>query len=170
MRYDANMMKKTKITGISALVLLVVTTFPAAAEKYAAVDGDSLVAGERRIRLDGIDAPEFVQNCYDESAAEYPCGLDSLHYLENLMQDSTIRCDCLPLKDKYNREICECFADDVCLNEAMVFGGYAVTYRSDKYIDAERDAKEHKRGVWRGKFMRPALFRALERVQKSNRV
>lgn len=144
----------------------VLPAFVAAAQTYTAVDGDSLAEGTRRIRLDGIDAPEFVQSCYTDSEAEYTCGLEALRYLEDLMKDSEIRCDCLPEKDKYDREICECFADDVCLNEAMVFGGYAVTYRSDKYADAEKSAKEHKRGIWAGKFMQPALFRALERVQK----
>ena len=159
----ANMKNVMKIICLVSGMLFAVA---ASAQTYTAVDGDSLADGERRIRLDGIDAPEFVQSCYTDSGAEYTCGLDALRYLEDLMRDSEIRCDCLPEKDKYDREICECFADDVCLNEAMVFGGYAVTYRSDKYADAEKNAKEHKRGIWTGKFMRPALFRALERVQK----
>ena len=135
------------------------------AAEYRVVDGDSLESGERRIRLDGIDAPEFVQNCYDATDASYPCGLEALKYLENLIQDSEVQCDCLPEPDIYGREMCECFADDVSLNRAMVFGGYAVTYRSDRYAAAEQNAKEAKRGIWQGRFMRPALFRALERIK-----
>ena len=119
-----NMKNVTKIIWLIIGLLFAVAT---RAENYTAVDGDSLAEGERRIRLDGIDAPEFVQNCYTDSGAEYTCGLEALQYLEDLMRGNEIRCDCLPEKDKYNREICECFADDVCLNEAMVFGGFAVT-------------------------------------------
>ena len=164
MSYGTFMMKRIMFTLIFAVVASL-WIFGASAEIYKAVDGDSLEHGDRRIRLDGIDAPEFVQMCYNADDSEYTCGVDALKYLENLLHDSTVRCDCLMAKDKYGREICECFADDVSINEAMVFGGYAVTYRSDKYINAEREAKEYKRGIWRGKFMRPALFRALERLQ-----
>ena len=137
------------------------------AVEYKAADGDSLIQGDRRIRLNGIDAPEFIQVCYDINGKEYPCGLKSLQYLESLMKNSDISCDCLPEPDIYGREICECFADGVSLNRAMVFAGYAQTYRSDKYTDAEKSAKSEKRGIWQGKFMRPALFRALERVRQN---
>ena len=156
------MMKKMMFYILSALICGIFTS--AAAAEYTAVDGDSLVQGERRIRLDGIDAPEFIQSCYNAQGAEYPCGLEALQYLESLMQNNDITCDCLPEPDIYGREMCECFADDVSLNRAMVFAGFAMTYRSDKYTDAEKSAKSGKRGIWQGKFMRPALFRALERA------
>ena len=132
---------------------------------YEAVDGDSLVEGSRRIRLDEIDAPEFVQSCYNEVGKEYPCGLASLKYLQKLLLNADIHCDCLPQTDKYGREVCECFADEISINRAMVFAGYAMTYRSDKYAEAQADAQKHKRGIWQGKFMRPALYRALEKIQ-----
>ena len=162
MSYNVSMMKNM-IFIITAMILC---CFAAAAENYKAVDGDSLEEGNRRIRLDGIDAPEFVQMCYTADNTEYACGLEALRYLEKLLENSTVRCDCLINKDKYGREVCECFADDISLNRAMVFGGYAVTYRSDKYIEDEIDAKTNRRGIWQGKFMRPALYRALERLEK----
>ncbi len=152
----------------AVLLLFAVIPFAVAAERYKAVDGDSLEQAQRRIRLDGIDAPEFVQICYDADNTEYACGLEALQYLEKLLQNASVHCECAVQKDKYGREICECFADDISINRAMVFGGYAVTYRSDKYLGAERSAKENKRGIWRGKFMRPALFRALERLQNKD--
>ena len=158
------MMKNGIFYILSALIYGIFTS--AAAAEYTAVDGDSLVQGERRIRLDGIDAPEFIQSCYNAQGAEYPCGLEALQYLERLMQNNDITCDCLPEPDIYGREMCECFADGVSLNRAMVFAGYAQTYRSDKYTDAEKSAKSEKRGIWQGKFMRPALFRALERIKQ----
>lgn len=50
-----------------------------------AVDGDSLEDENRRIRLEGIDAPEYKQYCFDENKQKYMCGQDSLKYLQNLM-------------------------------------------------------------------------------------
>jgi len=163
-----SMKNMTMIICILMGFLFAATDVVAAPAAYTAVDGDSLEFGTRRIRLDGIDAPEFVQVCYDADNREYPCGVDALHYLENLLKGAEVRCDCAESKDKYDREVCECFADDVSLNKTMVFTGYAVTYRSDKYVADEQNAKEHKRGIWRGKFMRPALFRALERMQNKD--
>lgn len=160
-------MKNIKIM-IYVLAVILSAAADASAQPYKAVDGDSLIIGERRIRLDGIDAPEFVQICYDENNHDYPCGAASLQYLENLLQKAEVICNCQENKDKYDREVCECFADGVSLNKAMVFGGYAVTYRSNKYLADEQSAKQNKRGIWRGKFMRPALYRALERVQNKN--
>ena len=147
------------------MLLFAVISSAAAAKRYKAVDGDSLEQAERRIRLDGIDAPEFIQTCYNADNTEYACGLEALQYLEKLLQNSSVHCECAVQKDKYGREICECFADDISINQAMVFGGYAVNYRKDEYIEAEHNARENKRGIWRGKFMRPALFRTLERLK-----
>jgi len=166
MQYNVRMMIKRRILLPVTLILCTLCCFFAKATDYKAVDGDSLVFGERRIRLDGIDAPEFVQQCYTENKVEYPCGKESWHYLAELLEDSVVQCDCLPDKDKYGRDVCECYADEILLNKAMVSGGYAMTYRSDKYFEDEQSAKLGKRGIWRGKFMRPALFRALERLQK----
>ena len=155
------MLKKT----ILLILFLQLICIPASAAEYKAVDGDSLVQGERRIRLDGIDAPEFTQTCFDPKKQEYACGLTSVQYLEQLIEGKTVRCDCLPYKDKYKREICECYADGVSLNQAMVAAGNAVTYRSEKYQSDEKSAQSSKKGIWQGKFMRPALYRALSRLQ-----
>ena len=168
MCYGVFMMKLRKLIMLFITISGVAGSFSAAAESYTVTDGDSLEHGERRIRLDGIDAPEFNQVCYTANKQEYPCGADAQKYLENLLKDSEIRCDCSPEKDKYGREICECFADDISLNEALIFAGQAVAYRGDKYLAAEQEAKAYKRGIWRGKFMRPALYRALERLKSKN--
>jgi endonuclease YncB( thermonuclease family) len=36
-------------------------------------DGDTLVIGKQKIRLQGIDAPELYQTC-EENQQSYPCG------------------------------------------------------------------------------------------------
>ena len=126
-------------------------------------DGDSLETGERRIRLDGIDAPEFTQICQDNNGNDYDCGFQSLQYLENLVNGQEVDCQCLPDKDRYHREICECFVGSTSLNKAMVSAGWAVPYRDKTYVEEENKAKENKLGIWQGKHMRPAIYRALNK-------
>ena len=129
-----------------------------------AVDGDSLELETTRIRLDGIDAPEFFQTCYTAAGEEYACGQAATDYLRELIADQTITCDCLPAPDKYGRQICECFVGNISLNRQMVAVGLARTYRSTKYAPDEDAARLAKLGIWQGKHMRPALYRILYRL------
>ena len=43
---------------------------PIAGQKIYVVDGDSFVVGTRKLRLDGIDAPELKQTCNDGQDVE----------------------------------------------------------------------------------------------------
>jgi endonuclease YncB( thermonuclease family) len=133
------------------------------ASEVKVVDGDSLELNGTRIRLDGIDAPEFFQLCEDKNGKEYPCGQDSTTYLRDLIGANVPRCECNPQTDKYNRHICECFVGDVSLNQKMVYDGWARVYRSSKYAANEENAAEQHRGIWQGRHMRPALYRILQR-------
>src|SRR5437762_5667666 len=45
------------------------------------VDGDTLVLGERHIRLEGIDAPETDQVCLDTVGRRWTCGITARDYL-----------------------------------------------------------------------------------------
>lgn len=151
------------------VILSVMCCRLAVAGNYYPVDGDSLEQNDERIRLDGIDAPELAQSCYSASGEEYACGKQALQYLQNLTKNREVDCKCLEQNDIYGRRICECFAGEVSLNEAMVAAGWAMTYRDEKYAKAEQDAQLGKRGIWQGKFMRPALYRALERIKQTEK-
>lgn len=147
------------------IISLATYALTAKAETVRVIDGDSLEIGERQIRLDGIDAPEFTQICQTTDGKDYKCGIKALHYLEKLTKDKDVTCRCLPEKDHYKREICECFADDLSLNKALVEAGWAITYRDKTYLSSEESAKQSKRGIWQGKYMRPAIYRALHRTE-----
>lgn len=152
------------------LILLVLSFCRPTSAEYTAVDGDSLVRGDERIRLKGIDAPELSQKCRDEYENWYDCGRDSFEFLQSLMKDREIRCKCQKKRDRYKRKLCECFADgsSVSLNYDMVASGFAVSYKSKFYKAAEEEAEKHKYGIWRGRFMRPAVYRALQRANEKN--
>ncbi len=125
------------------------------------VDGDSLFIGKREIRLSGIDAPEYHQECYDENDAPYPCGKEAFWALKK-MAGKNIVCKKVTV-DRYRREVADCFCGKKNINKEMVRQGYAVAYDryTQNYVPAQNEAKKHKRGIWRGRFMKPELYRRL---------
>lgn len=135
-----------------------------AEEKVKVVDGDSLEIGGRRIRLLGIDSPEYRQTCYDKWHKRYSCGMKAKQYMEQLVSAGDVACREAGT-DRYKRSLCVCYSGKTDLNEEMVRAGWAVVYRDEgaDYREAEKDAKKHRRGIWQGKFMRPELYRFLNK-------
>ena len=64
-------------------------------------DGDSLTLGTERIRLRGIDAPEFGQTCRKDGA-DYPCGRRARETLVALIAGRPVSCSGWE-RDKYDR-------------------------------------------------------------------
>lgn len=135
------------------------------AEKYKIVDGDSLEKGKERIRLEGVDAPELFQKCYDETSKEYDCGFEATEALREFMKN--VKYCQASGKDVYERTLAECFDENrESINEKMVKSGYALSYGVG-FVKEEMYAKTNKKGIWRGKFMRPELYRALNKSKKT---
>ncbi|TIT92457.1 MAG: thermonuclease family protein, partial [Mesorhizobium sp.] len=63
------------VLGLFILVAARLDRFETRKEQGTAIvnDGDSLTLGTERIRMRGIDAPEYTQTCRKEGA-DYPCG------------------------------------------------------------------------------------------------
>ena len=113
--------------------------------------------------MEGIDAPEYHQQCFDADDKLYDCGKYAYEYLKDIIGDD-VECQYVA-KDKYKRSVAICYSQGVCLNEQMVRQGWAVAYDryTKNYVDEEVDAKENKRGIWQGRFMRPELYRVLHK-------
>ncbi|MCQ2741419.1 MAG: thermonuclease family protein [Alphaproteobacteria bacterium] len=135
--------------------------------EYHVVDGDSLEYGTERIRLNGIDAPEYFQSCKDQKGNDYSCGIAAKNHLAELVANG-ISCT-EQGTDKYGRSLQECFlSDGTDINKEMVASGWAVAY-GDKYKKEETQAKQARKGIWKGKFMRPELYRALNGNKQKNK-
>ena len=124
-----------------------------------AKDGDSLMVGEREVRLFGIDAPEWDQTC-KRGGQDWTCGHDAAEELSRLVTGQDISCVAVDT-DVHGRTVAQCTARGVDVNRAMVASGYAVAYRhySTAYVSAEESAKANRRGLWAGTFEMPSQYR-----------
>ena len=128
------------------------------------IDGDSIVVGGREVRLEGIDAPEYHQDCYSAKGEAYACGVRAMEYMQKLVKGKKLRCEPIEI-DRYKRVVAVCFVGGKNLNAEMVSSGNAVAYDryDDAYVGLEKEARQNKRGIWGGKFMRPEFWRLLNR-------
>lgn len=146
----------------SALAALLLAASPSQPLYGLAVagDGDSLTVGGERIRLFGIDAPEFDQTCKKEGRI-WACGSASAQYLAKLVTGREVRCQRVAT-DQYERTLARCSVGETDINRHMVASGYAVAFRkySNDYVAAEESAKAAKRGMWAGSFEMPSEVRS----------
>lgn len=119
------------------------------------VDGDSLEIGATRIRLHGIDAPEFTQTCM-RGGASYACGREARRALAALVTPG-LQCSGNEI-DRYGRLLARCEAGGRDINREMVASGWAVAYGA--YEAEERAARQAGSGLWAGTFQRPRDWRA----------
>jgi endonuclease YncB( thermonuclease family) len=125
----------------------------------AAVDGDSLLVGNQKVRLFGIDAPEFDQTCKKDGQA-WGCGQEAKRQLETLVSGQRIECQGRGV-DTYNRILAVCSAGYLELNRTMAEQGWAIAFRefSDDYVAAEVQAKTQGIGIWSSTFATPSEYR-----------
>ncbi|MBN8530947.1 MAG: thermonuclease family protein [Alphaproteobacteria bacterium] len=118
-------------------------------------DGDTLTVQGKRIRLQGVDAPELHQTCRLEGRT-WACGQEAKRYLEQLVAGQEITCTD-ESTDKYGRGLSYCSAGEINLNAAMVRAGYALAYRQydKRFINDEDEAHMAKAGIWAGSFEAP---------------
>ena len=127
--------------------------------KAKIIDGDTIHIGKNKIRLHGIDAPEWNQNCTINDII-WECGKKSTLALKKLIANQNVVCEIKSI-DRYKRYIAVCFSNKVNLNKKMVHNGWAIAYRyySKDYIEEEDLARKNKVGIWKGKFIEPYQFR-----------
>jgi micrococcal nuclease len=120
------------------------------------VDGDTIEVSYRQrtidVRLIGIDTAESVApgepvQCYAMAASRFTT---------SQLEGERVRLEFdIERIDRYGRTLAYVWLGDELFNEALVRGGYAfvTTYPPDvkyesAFLDAQRDARAHGRGVW----------------------
>jgi endonuclease YncB( thermonuclease family) len=115
------------------------------------VDGDTIVVGDTRIRLEGIDAPEAGQTCSRRPTGDWPCGTEATAALASLIEGKVVRCEPMG-SDRYRRTLGVCFLGAEDLNAWMVRQGHAWAFvrYSTRYVAEEGQARAKGLGIWQG--------------------
>jgi endonuclease YncB( thermonuclease family) len=131
------------------------------------IDGDTLEIHGTRIRLWGIDAPESTQLCRGEDSLQYRCGALAANDLDAFIARRPV--DCLPMNlDQYGRTVATCSTGGVDLGEWLVSNGLALDwphYSKGRYKIAQHNAERAGRGLWKGSYVEPWLYRVGIRAQ-----
>jgi endonuclease YncB( thermonuclease family) len=125
------------------------------------LDGDTLDLGPVRVRIHGIDAPEFSQTCAAARGGAWDCGKVAAARLAALAGGGRVVCDPRE-RDQYGRIVARCEAEGVDLGGALVSEGLAWAFLrySDDYAATEAAAREAGRGVWQADTMAAWDYRA----------
>ena len=157
---------------LAAAVLLPALVSALPAETLAGypeiLDGDTLrFASGERVRLAGVDAPESSQLCAKASGKRYGCGRAAREALKTLVGSGLVRCEASQ-RGRYGRLIAVCFnADGQDVAGRLVAQGWALAYRrySSEYVSREQAARKARRGLWRGRFIKPWEWRRGRRLR-----
>lgn len=145
-------------------------TITAGAQQIKIADGDSFSIGASKIRLDGIDAPEYRQTCNDPSGTPWECGKSSRASLEQMLRQPGLSC-IADATDKYGRSIAVCSTAAIAdIAAAQVLAGMAVAqdyFGIRDYTEQEQAAQNAKRGIWVGTFKPPAEWREMHRRSRN---
>lgn len=176
LRYATRQTGALAIAGLLALPLIATHGYDQVAAETAAngpatgpgvrgparvVDGDTLIIGEVRIRLDGIDAPESAQTCGKAWFGSWPCGQEATNHLARLVREREVRCDSRGT-DKYGRMLGQCVTAGLDINADMVRTGMAWAFvkYSSRFIELEAEARALKIGIWQGEAKPAWVWRA----------
>ncbi|SDS77237.1 thermonuclease family protein [Bradyrhizobium canariense] len=125
------------------------------------IDGDTLEIHGTRIRLWGVDAPESSQLCRGEDSEQYRCGAQAANDLDAFIARRPV--SCLPISlDRYGRTVATCSVGGADIGDWLVRNGLALDwpeYSKRKYEAAQHDAEEAGRGIWKGSYVEPWLYR-----------
>lgn len=135
------------------------------------IDGDTLNVDGRRIRLYGIDAPEWSQVCRNEWGRDYRCGQSATLALAGYLRRDAVTCEVRGIEsDGRVVAVCRRGRDDV--NGWLVAQGWAVTHGQDSlaYTIRQMAARVTGRGLWAGEFVAPSDWLAASRESQESRV
>jgi len=124
------------------------------------IDGDTIEIAGTRIRLEGIDAPEWDQTCTDAQGKPWPCGRAATSELKAHVRGRELTCNARAF-DRYKRVLAVCaLPDGSDINAWMVQQGWAVDYGFARIYESEQaEAEKSRRGIWAGSFMSPSQWR-----------
>jgi endonuclease YncB( thermonuclease family) len=148
---------------------IVILTMFSASQSFATSptvrSGGSIEFADVTYRLDGIDAPALDQICIDDHADTWACGVDARDQLARLIGGHEVRCEDLGPDATYTKwhiGVCTIEGETTSLNQLLVRQGFAMNFEPSargQFQADEADARDHRRGLWKGCFVAPQEFR-----------
>lgn len=125
-----------------------------------AVDGDSLTVDGRRVRLFGIDAPEYRQTCRI-GWSNWACGSDAAAAMRGMVDGRQLSCASVA-HDVYGRTVANCHVGGIDPAAAMIDKGLAIVLDNapQAYFSRQTRSKSGNSGIWASQFEAPATYRA----------
>lgn len=120
------------------------------------VDGDTIDIAGQRVRLTGLDAPEWSQTCGTADGGTWECGATAARGMRELTRSRTLTCR-PEGHDRYGRLLATCRDGQTDIAEALVGDGLALA--TGRYAAAEGLARQAGSGLWQGRFDTPAEWR-----------
>lgn len=96
----------------------------------------------------------------------YPAGKQAAQFLRKLIGDQTVTMNINATTEEYRRgevKSGQCFVGETNLGFELIRGGWAFAGHST-LVPTEIMARDHQRGIWRGKFVPPDRWRMGERL------
>ena len=151
-----------------ALVIsfILIAAGPSWATEAFVGDGDTLVLNGKIFRLDGIEAPQTDQTCWDDKRVVWRCGIDARDALKAHLGSRNVRCNDAgpdPLYRKRHLAVCWVEGDTISLNQWLVREGWALVDKNWRFKVDESDARYSRKGLWKGCFVSPQLMRRFTR-------
>lgn len=146
----------------SAVFLLFAIASACLAATAVVKDGGTLQLANNIFRLDGVDAPAVDQICIDEHADSWTCGVEAREQLTKLIAGKQVRCGDLGPDPAYRKRrlgLCIVDGQTESLGQLLVRNGFALADPKGKFKADESEAREARRGLWKGCFTAPADFR-----------
>jgi len=120
------------------------------------IDGDTIVVGDVRVRLSGIDTPELGETCRKGRTGTGRCGDLARQFLSDLLSEvAELKCR-IEGADRYRRVVATCWTDDKAMMDlavALVLAGMArpvsrYDVSGGQYGAAELRAQALGKGFW----------------------
>jgi len=120
----------------------------------AVIDGDTIALTDgRRVRLIGIDTPEYTDGKPE------PFAVEATQFTRDFLKPGTVQLHFDRQRlDRYDRVLAFVYIGEAFLNEELIRAGLATAetkydYRSDiksRFLKAQREAQAAGRGIWSG--------------------
>lgn len=117
------------------------------------LDGNTLRLGDRVVTLAGVEAPALRQQCVRDQRVE-PCGEQAAQALQKIVDLSVKPVECR--LEEGGEAVCLVEGRDI--GEALVLQGRALS-KSDRYVEAEAQAKKGNLGLWSSAWVPPDQWR-----------